>query len=272
LQRGRHDRLLTRKSLYDDRIFEIVKCRRCDLVYTNPRIAFNLDAIENYQGVYDFDDPLKRGAARLQLRRIERHLPQRGGRGRLLDFGSGEGYLVHEAVRRGWEARGLEVNRHMTRVANEHWGDELLFCESLESLVRRETAGFDAIAATQVFEHLRNPREILGMLKALLKPGGVILIDVPNIECAEERRRRGASLDPTAHVYYFTQTTLGRLMRGAGLTILASRAAPSNYALYRRIFERFTGPGFPVFLSLVTDHLPLPGIGKGVYALGRRPQ
>jgi 2-polyprenyl-3-methyl-5-hydroxy-6-metoxy-1,4-benzoquinol methylase len=260
------------KSRYDHRWFDVVRCRRCGLVYTNPRVADKPREIESRpRNEARFADPArvreKRGAAELQLRRLERFCRP----GRLLDFGCGEGVLVHEAVQRGWDAYGLELDRNLVAVANEHWGDGRLWCESLQTVIARERSRFDAVISTQVFEHLCNPLEILRMLGALLKPGGVALIDVPNLECVEERRRRGASLDPTAHLYYFTRATLIRLVQEAGFLVMACRAAPNNYGLYRRVFEWISGPTLPVILGDVTDRLPLPSIGKGVFAVGRMP-
>jgi len=260
------------KSRYDERRFDVVRCRRCGLVYTNPRIAHKATEIENRPSNPTlFTDASrlrwKRSAADLQVRRIERFCPP----GRLLDFGCGQGILVHRAVQRGWDAYGTELNRNLVTQANEHWGDTRLWCDSLETILERNRAGFDALISTQVFEHLTNPLEMLRELGALLKPGGFALIDVPNLDCAEERRRHGASLDPTAHLYYFTRATLTRMMREAGFTVMTCRAAPNNLGLYRRVFERLFGPALPVILANLTESLPLPGIGKGVFAVGRWP-
>jgi 2-polyprenyl-3-methyl-5-hydroxy-6-metoxy-1,4-benzoquinol methylase len=253
------------KSRYDERMFDVVRCRHCGLVYTNPRIADKPFEIEHQQRPPRCEDDEKRGAAQLQLRRLERFCRP----GRLLDFGCGEGVLVHQALQRGWDAYGLELNRYLVNAANKHWGDNRLWFETLDSVVERQRASFDAVISTQVFEHLSNPVDVLRKVGALIKPGGVVLIDVPNLECKEERRRRGASLDPTAHLYYFTSATLIRLMQEADLSVVSCRAAPNNYGLYRRVFERIAGPNLPVVLSDVTDRLPLPGIGQGVFAVGR---
>lgn len=176
--------------------------------------------------------------------------------------------LVHQAVQGGWDAYGTDLNSNLVAVANEHWGKTRLCAEPLGKLLGLHRASFDAVISTQVFEHLSNPRATLRMLAALLKPGGLALIDVPNLKNSDERLRRGASLDPTAHLYYFTRTTLTRLMQEAGLSVLICRAAPNNYGLYQRAFGRIADR-FPVALAAATERLPLPNIGKGVFAVAQ---
>jgi hypothetical protein len=95
-----------------------------------------------------------------------------------------------------------------------------------------------------------------------------VLIDVPNLHCLEERLHRGATLDPTAHLYYFTSETLRRLVREAGFTPVGCWAVPNNLGTYRRLFGRLAGPLPPAALAGLTERLPLPRIGKGVFAVG----
>jgi 2-polyprenyl-3-methyl-5-hydroxy-6-metoxy-1,4-benzoquinol methylase len=165
----------------------------------------------------------------------------------------------------------MDLDRNLVALANEHWGGARLWSDPLDTVVERGRASFDAVISTQVFEHLTDPLSTLRTLRALLVPHGIALIEVPNLECAEERRHSGGSLDPTAHLYYFTRATLTRLMREAGFSVLACRGTPNNYSLYRRLFERIAGPALPVVLSGLTERLPLPAIGKGVFAVGRLP-
>src|SRR4029077_6850522 len=113
---------------------------------------------------------------RLQLRLISNYVPGRS----LLDFGSGSGALVRAAIQAGWNAMGLDLNRGLVDAANAHWGFNVLRTGSLEDFVASTAERFDAIVSNQVFEHLQDPVRIGKMLFGLLRPGGVILIDVPN--------------------------------------------------------------------------------------------
>lgn len=257
------------KSRYDDRWFDVVRCRRCGLVYTSPRTANKPAQIEKRPRSESlFKDcaelQAEQTAAELQVRRLERFCHP----GRLLDFGCGKGVLVHQATRRGWDAYGVELNRNLVEAANEYWHDSRLLSDPLEVLLVGHPSRFDAIVATQVFEHLSHPLKILRVLRELLKPGGTMLIDVPNLHCLEERLKRGATLDPTAHLYYFTSETLRRLLGEAGFTGVACWAAPNNLGIYRRLLGRLAGSFLPAALANLTERLPLPRIGKGVFAVG----
>ena len=260
------------KSCYDERWFDVVRCNRCGLVYVSPRIANKPTEIE-YRATdkRQFANPAqlraKHSDADLQLRRLERHCPP----GRLLDFGAGQGVLVHQAIRRGWDAYGMELDKNLVAGANEYWGDERLWSEPLEIILERHRGQFDAVISTSVFEHLSYPLEMLKSLRLLLRPGGTLLIAVPNLDCYKERQQRGVTLDPTAHLYYFTGATLTRMIQDAGFVVVACCAKPNNISTYRRIFDPLRLGLLSEALAQFTEALPLPDIGNGVYALAHLP-
>jgi len=84
---------------------------------------------------------------------------------------------------------------------------------------------FDYIIFADVLEHLLDPAHALSFSLTFLKPGGEVLISVPNIayigvisELLQGRfnYRRDGLLDET-HVHFFTRESLVRLLRDAGL-------------------------------------------------------
>ena len=100
----------------------------------------------------------------------------------------------------------------------------------------------------------------------LLKPGGVLLIDVPNVHQPQEWFSRGQTLDPTSHWCHFSTVTLRDLVRRAGLDELYCSAAPSLCGLYQRL-----GLGRWCYrLGAVTKSL-LPPVGSGVCVIARKP-
>lgn len=258
------------KSLYDSRQFTVVQCPRCKLVYTSPRIANKALEVASHQppSAEMFDEAHvseRAAAAQMQLRRVERVIRP----GKLLDFGCGDGTLVHEACRRGWDAVGSDIDLALVRAANEHWSWQRLVSDDMDTLVGKFAGQFDAIISKQVFEHLTNPLAFLVRMRSLLKPGGVVLVDVPNLRCLAERRHRGATLDPTAHLYYFTPQTLRLLFEKAGFGIVRCSGSPNFLGTYYRICRTLGAGGMAPRLSAITQHLPLPQIGAGVYAIAR---
>lgn len=205
-----------------------------------------------------------RRSARLVLERLQ---PLATGP-RLLDFGCGEGVLVHEAHRQGWNAIGLDVNDGLVAAANAHWGFTALVSGSLDQMLASPPDPFDVIVTSQVFEHLQRPVEVGRQLVSLLKPGGLLYIDVPNVRQLGERLSlaRGRTLDPTAHWNHFSLTTLSALVGRIGCWVVYASAAPSLLEYYHRLgLGRLAYP-----LGHLSKRL-LPGIGTGVCVIGRVP-
>ena len=92
--------------------------------------------------------------------------------------------------------------------------------------------GFDVIVAADVIEHLSPPGEVLRDMLRVLRPGGQVLLSVPNFAHWYPRIRVAAGLfgydrrgilDET-HLRFFTRATLHRLVRASGFEILQEQA------------------------------------------------
>ena len=76
---------------------------------------------------------------------------------------------------------------------------------------------YDAISMWNVFEHLYDVHAMLESMKSLLRPGGLFLLMIPNVESLASRIIRAQS--PTfnwKHVHHFCVRSLRRLMREHG--------------------------------------------------------
>ena len=148
------------------------------------------------------------------LERLERLLP---GRGRLLDFGCAAGYFTETAARRGWDAVGVDLGK-WTKDAAARRGFHGIRVGPLEGM-GFAPGTFDIVNASQVFEHLSAPRQMLAELAALLRPGGLLAVDVPNYHTLSILLGRDdfASNTPPQHLNYFTPRTLRALLRSGGL-------------------------------------------------------
>jgi SAM-dependent methyltransferase len=81
---------------------------------------------------------------------------------------------------------------------------------------------FDRIVFWHALEHLHRIGQSLDRARELLKPGGQLIIALPNIE-SDDARRYGLSwiaLDAPRHLYHFTPDTLGKLLEKHGFSIL----------------------------------------------------
>lgn len=99
---------------------------------------------------------------------------------KVLEVGSAKGDFVRAALNAGVNIRGIEINNAAIEVAKK---EKLpVDCIDLKTLVASEQEGFDAICIFQVLEHLPEPGKFLELLLQLLKPGGMLLIAVPNAD------------------------------------------------------------------------------------------
>ena len=241
-------------------------CRSCGMIFTNPQPTNYVQQVA-HRGVLarhlvpEFLERQRR-TARFVLDLLQPLAPG----SRLLDFGCGEGVLVHEARRLGWNAIGLDLNQGLVDTANAYWGFAALVPGSLDEFLRSRPDPFDVIVTSQVFEHLQQPVEVGRQLVFLLKPGGLLYIDVPNVRQLGERLARGRTLDPTAHWNHFSLATLSTLVTRLGCTTVYASGAPSLIEYYHRAG---LGPiAYP--LGRLSKRL-LPGIGTGVCVVGRVP-
>ena len=160
--------------------------------------------------------------------------------GRLLDVGCGNGDYLARAEMRGMRAFGLEPNIH-----------GFLICKSRGLNVKNaflEDSGypqdfFDIITVNHVLEHVPDPLSSLLLIKSLLKPNGIAIIQVPNISSLAfyASREHFLHLDVPRHLFHFEKNTLSAYLDKAGLRLLRVRYYTSAMALLESLFLRTRG-------------------------------
>lgn len=158
--------------------------------------------------------PLRR-ALDQELRRLPRVTPG----ARLLDVGFGDGRFLQLAERIGWEVVGVDPDPHTVESARQHGLD--VHPGGIEDLPG-DGGRFDVITLNHVIEHVHSPRGTLSAVFGLLKPGGLISIETPNIDAAGhlEFDRYWRGLEPPRHLTLFTWEALESLLREVGFSAL----------------------------------------------------
>jgi len=134
----------------------------------------------------------------------------------LLAAQSIDGY--HCGVAPRFNVRGISIDPRERNETERNVGCPVLFPDQAAS----EWAGWaDAVTLMNVLEHVSAPFELLAQLKRILKPGGLLLVDVPNNAVVSLRGRllhRWSELDLGEHINHFVPSTLDRLLLRSGFS------------------------------------------------------
>lgn len=142
--------------------------------------------------------------------------------GRLLDVGGGVGTFCAAAARRGWSPTLLEPVPEAVAHARARGIPSVA-----GGVADLDPAGdrFDAAALVHVLEHLPEARDALERVRDVLRPGGLLLVEVPNFGsvCRRASGDRWYHWRLGQHVHFFTRRTLRRLLGAAGFEVLRAR-------------------------------------------------
>jgi SAM-dependent methyltransferase len=138
--------------------------------------------------------------------------------GHLLDIGCGTGAFLHTMAQAGWTVKGLEPDEGARERAASLYG---LQVASTEALFQLPPASYDVITLWHVLEHVHDLKAYVDHFRALLKPGGTLIIAVPNYTSLDAARYGSswAAYDVPRHLYHFSPASMDRLLQPAGLTV-----------------------------------------------------
>jgi len=220
----------------DYRGISIFRCRTCHVQFMNP--FYTDDHLREYYSHYT-DDGFKPGEEEAELychdyylSLVERFSP--GSPGRLLDVGTGAGLLLKAAQRRRWQAVGYDVDPSTVQKVGSKLNVEIR--TGSFNAMAWPANHFDAAIMHHVLEHVKDPRSYLDTIRKTLRPGGILLIVIPNLasvssslkrwmEKARLRRKRvGAYYDTPHHLLYFSPASLRAFLRRSGFEVQLMRS------------------------------------------------
>ncbi len=235
------------RILHRIRHYTIAQCPRCLLART---LGADVDPEAFYDDAYfisadapkGYSDYLALAAAmartsRVRIARLRRLLS--GGR-TLLDVGCGPGFFVKEASEAGLDACGLEVSAFAARYGRERLGQRIVTGPADRGHLDEAGGPFDWITLWDTIEHLHRPDEVLALLAARLRPGGVLALSTGDVASLAAR----ASGDHwhlynlPEHLWFFSVPALRRLLRRAGLCVVGVRREVCWYTA-QYLVERF---------------------------------
>lgn len=156
-----------------------------------------------------------------------------GGR-RALDIGCGNGFICGRLADLGYAVSGFDASAEgvaQARRAHPQGRFEVLGVGADPAAVFGRD--WDLVVSTEVIEHLYAPRRLVADARALLRPGGLLVLSTPyhgylkNLVLALSGRLDGhfTALWDGGHIKFFSRRTLSALLREAGFEVLAFRGA-----------------------------------------------
>lgn len=293
--------------LKENKTFNLVQCKNCGLIYLNPRptrqeinryypdqkyysysqlekeesqrkdISIRLKAlfreavIHNYYGKsqdISWMEKLKNKILSFPAKYRFGMAPSFIKKGKILDIGCGDGLFLSSLKRLGWQTLGVEINKSAAHKARDR-GLKVLDCNLLEADLDNDF--FDVVRMWSVLEHLPNPSQTIAEIYRILKPGGTLIVQVPNFNSLASRlfKRNWSGLDIPRHLYQFSSHTLKQIIKKNNLmvnkiycssvgTIVSSLKMKNIYFLIRPI-------------SIISDYfLDKLGLGDCIIAFARK--
>jgi SAM-dependent methyltransferase len=201
-------------------------CRNCGLLRTSPRMTAAATAqfyAEDYRDLYTgpgnaealFASQVKRGEGLVKL--LAPLLPTVES---VYEVGRGAGGLLAPMHALGKRVAGVDYNGEWLATGRAH-GLDLVQGDALDLLEhRRETA--DLVLLMHVLEHELDLREGIARVMALVRPGGLLLVEVPGVDMIPAGYRSDIlRYLQNAHTFHFTAVTLAFVLANCGLEVLA---------------------------------------------------
>lgn len=134
-------------------------------------------------------------------------------KGRLLDYGAGNGEFALAAQKQGWDTCVYETSSDAIEILNQR---------QLRTIAKpHQENQFEVITLWHVFEHLNNPKDSLDALYKSLKPGGTLVLAIPNTGSwgAKHYKSYWAAYDVPRHRWHYNKHSILLLGRKSGFAL-----------------------------------------------------
>jgi 2-polyprenyl-3-methyl-5-hydroxy-6-metoxy-1,4-benzoquinol methylase len=180
--------------------------------------------------------------------------------GRILDVGCATGLFLHEMQTSGWEATGVEPIQSAAEFARLRFGLEIF--QGMLGDAPFSPQSFDVITFWDVLEHTFSPSTELSNVARLIKPGGILAINVPNWE-SFDREPFGANwqgFDAPRHLYVFCRETLTELLSRTGFRVIDWVCFMPGFFTWVLSVQRWLDAKYPKWTKSVMRLLMFPGV------------
>ena len=218
---------LCKKAAYDEwgkvGEYSILVCKECGLGITVPFPTEN-ELTEANRETYQVEQRIqtylsRRSYFEKRYRRNITNIKRFKHEGKLLDVGCNIGLFLNVAREEGFSVMGVELNKGCAQYGINNFKLDIR-SDYLENISFAD-ASIDVVTLFDVLEHVPNIHDFLSEVRRILKKDGLLVIQSPNIQSlmAKLTRSNWNWLTPPDHLYHFTPTTLGLLLKQHGFDI-----------------------------------------------------
>ena len=188
--------------------FPILRCDACGLVRTDFDPT-RRDLSAYYDAAYygdtgkRFPAPVEWAVGMFRHRRVQAVVKHQVGPGRILDIGCGRGLMLADFLARGWDVVGTEFSAELAQAVTNRFGIPVHMQD-----YGFAADSFDVVTLWHSLEHLANPVDTLREVHRILKPGGLAVLEVPNLASWQAKLGGGRwfHLDAPRHLVHFRGT------------------------------------------------------------------
>jgi 2-polyprenyl-3-methyl-5-hydroxy-6-metoxy-1,4-benzoquinol methylase len=207
------------------RTFTLNACPSCRCLFLNP-MPGNEEIAGFYPAQYwwnsakpgalkKLESIYRKGALSGHIAFITRAAGHRNGLD-LLDVGCGSGTLPGLLRQRGFRTMGVDFSAEAAQVAASENGVRVIVGSLMQAAFSDRS--FDIVTLFHVMEHVTNPREVLSEVSRILRPDGVVVLQVPNIDSWQFKAfgAKWYGLDIPRHVIDYSKSAMLRLLADSG--------------------------------------------------------
>lgn len=206
--------------------YRLVKCKKCGLIYLNPR-PDQQELNEKYSQRYYAQTLFSKQVTTEQqiTQQIKKNMEKArrimnivGHKQTLLDIGCGMGFFIACMRQLGWDVAGIDISQWACSFAKEKLGMNV-FAGKVEEIKFKKK--FDVITMIHLLEHLPNPLKTLKSVSKIISDEGYLIIIGPNFSSFDRiwHGKNWRGYDLSRHLSHFTSRTYRMILEKSGFFV-----------------------------------------------------
>lgn len=163
---------------------------------------------------------------------------------KILDAGCAFGNLLSLLDENNYTTYGVDISQYAINKAKKITKAQLVLGDLNKKLPYKDNF-FDAVFSLDVIEHLDSPYKFLLEMHRILKKGGILFIQTPNINSIFEvfaKEKWFAYTDET-HLYLFNRKSMCFILKKSGFSVLQNQTISAPFPFWLRSLVRNTDIG-----------------------------